>query len=85
MREASSMLFKTRKSVAFELSNACPAWVQTHLPRLSLLLETPLSTRPASMLSAEARLRLNEVIQAAKANSEVANCHLTAVDYVMCK
>ena len=62
------MLYKTRKSVAQALAQASArtAWLHTHLFRLSLFLETPLSTRPAFLLPGEARLRLTEVIAAAK-------------------
>ncbi|VDK39183.1 unnamed protein product [Taenia asiatica] len=89
LRDTASMLYKTRKSVAQELAHATEtaAWVHTHLPRLSLLLETPLSTKPAFLLPVEARVRLAEVIAAAKntnsSNCDVAHCRLSVNDYIM--
>ncbi|KAM7535694.1 hypothetical protein Aperf_G00000102626 [Anoplocephala perfoliata] len=91
--DATSMLCKTRKAVTQELSHASETtgWIQTHLPRLSLLHETPLSTRPAFLLPVEARVRLAEVISTAKnsintgnsAISDIAACRLTVNDYIM--
>lgn len=89
LRDTASMLYKTRRSVAQELAHATEttAWIHTHLPRLSLLLETPLSTKPAFLLPAEAHVRLAEVIAAAKNassnNCDIAHCRLSVNDYIM--
>ncbi|KAM3187878.1 hypothetical protein ACTXT7_001375 [Hymenolepis weldensis] len=93
LHDAASMLYKTRKAVAQELSHASETtgWIHTHLPRLSFLHETPLSTRPAFRLPVEARVRLAEIISTAKnsintgssAISDVAACRLTINDYIM--
>lgn len=95
LHDAASMLYKTRKAVAQELSHASETsgWIHTHLPRLSLLHETPLSTRPAYILPVEDRVRLAEIISTAKncintgsnAFSDLTACRLTVNDYIMCE
>ncbi|VDN28287.1 unnamed protein product, partial [Dibothriocephalus latus] len=84
LREVSSMLYKTRKSVLQNLSNpGVEEWTSMHLTRLSSLLETPLTLQPASRLSPDARSKLDEVIQSAKSFNETADCHISASDFIM--
>ncbi|VDL92436.1 unnamed protein product [Schistocephalus solidus] len=84
LREVSSMLYKTRKSVMQNLSNpGVEEWTSMHLPRLSSLLETPLTLQPASRLPPDARAKLEEVIQAARSSNETADCHISASDFIM--
>lgn len=86
LREVSSMLYKTRKSVMQGLSkSAVEDWVGVHLPHASFLLETPLSGKPFSHLPADARTNLNEVIHLARACNEAVDCHISVNDFVMCK